>query len=190
MAEMIFSQEEKQEILTFVRSTIASKFEHADIKALSEMNRKMAETCSCFVTLHKPDGALRGCIGNIIAHEALGDNIAHNAINSAFGDPRFPQLDAEELVDLEIEVSILTPPCPIITSEDFIVGKHGIILRCRGRSAVFLPQVAPEQGWSREDTLTNLCYKASLPFKAWQSEDAELSVFTAIVFSEKEFNKK
>ena len=190
MTDMTFSKEEKQEILTFVRSTIASKFENTNIKALSKMGGKMAEMCSCFVTLHKSDGALRGCIGNIGAYEALGDNIAHNAINSAFGDPRFPQLAREELDSIEIEVSILTPARPIASPEDFIIGEHGIILQCRGRSAVFLPQVAPEQGWDREDTLTNLCYKAGLPFKAWQSEDAKLSVFTAIVFLEKEFNKK
>ena len=104
MTEMTFSQKEKQEILTFVRNTIASKFEDTNVKALGEMDGKMAEMCSCFVTLHKPDGALRGCIGNIAAHEALSDNIAHNAINSAFGDPRFPNLAAEELDDVEIEV--------------------------------------------------------------------------------------
>lgn len=188
MTEMTFTREEKQEILAFIRNTIASKFENTNVKTLGEMDGKMAEICSCFVTLHKPGGALRGCIGNIAAHEALGDNIAHNAVNSAFGDSRFPQLAAEELNDLEIEISVLTPARPIAAAEDFIVGKHGIILQCRGRSAVFLPQVAPEQGWSREDTLTNLCYKAGLPFRAWESDDAKLSVFTAIVFSEKEFH--
>ncbi len=190
MAEMTFSREEKQEILTFIRNTIASKFENTNVEPLSEMGGKMAEKCSCFVTLHKSDGALRGCIGNIGAYEGLGDNIAHNAINSAFGDPRFPQLAREELDDVEIEVSVLTPARPIAKPEDFIVGEHGIILQCRGRSAVFLPQVAPEQGWSRDETLTHLCYKAGLPFRAWQSEDAKLSVFTAIVFSEKELNKE
>jgi len=190
MAEMIFTDDEKKEILTFVRNTIASKFKNADSLELGKMDGKMNEMCSCFVTLHKADGALRGCIGNIGAVEALGKNIAHNAINSAFGDPRFPNLAEEELDNIEIEVSILTPAQPIAAPEDFIIGKHGIILQCRGRSAVFLPQVAPEQGWSREDTLTNLCYKAGLPFKAWQSEDAKLSVFTAIVFSEKELKKQ
>lgn len=187
MAEMTFTREEKREILTFVRNTIAAKFKNINVEALSEMGGKMAQMCSCFVTLHKLDGALRGCIGNIGAHEALGDNIAHNAVNSAFGDPRFPQLAQDELSDIEIEVSILTPPRQVAAPEDFIIGEHGIILQCRGRSAVFLPQVAPEQGWDREETLTHLCYKAGLPFKAWQSEDAKLSVFTAIVFSEKEF---
>ncbi|MBU8901793.1 MAG: AmmeMemoRadiSam system protein A [Victivallales bacterium] len=188
MIEMIFKNEEKQEILAFIRATIDSNFTKKDVSALGKMDGKMEELGSCFVTLHKADGALRGCIGNIIAHEALGANIAHNAINSAFGDPRFPKLAKEELADVEIEISVLTPARPIAKPEDFIIGEHGIILQCRGRSAVFLPQVAPEQGWGREDTLTNLCYKAGLPFRAWQSEDAKLSVFTAIVFSEKEFN--
>jgi AmmeMemoRadiSam system protein A len=189
MADMTFTREEKQQILAFVRNIIASKFEKTNVEPLGEMGGKMTETGSCFVTLHKNE-ALRGCIGNIIAYEALGDNIAHNAVNSAFGDLRFPQLARDELDNVEIEVSILTSPRPIAAPEDFIIGEHGIILQCRGRSAVFLPQVAPEQGWSREDTLTHLCYKAGLPFRAWQSEDAKLSVFTAIVFSEKEFNKK
>lgn len=186
MADMVFSWEEKQEILTFVRNTIASKFSKINVEPLPEMDGKMTETGSCFVSLHK-NGALRGCIGNIIGHEPLGDNIAHNAVNSAFGDPRFPQLSEDELDDVEIEVSILTPPRPIEAPEEFVIGEHGIILQCRGRSAVFLPQVAPEQGWDREDTLTHLCYKAGLPFRAWQSDDAKLSVFTAMVFSEKEF---
>ena len=91
----------------------------------------------------------------------------------------------DELDGIEIEVSILTPARPIASPDDFIIGEHGIILQCRGRSAVFLPQVAPEQDWDREETLTHLCYKAGLPFKTWQADDAELSVFTAIVFSEK-----
>jgi AmmeMemoRadiSam system protein A len=188
MQEMTFTSEEKREILAFVRATIAAEFDDKDVKPLSKMDGKMKQMCSCFVTLHNAGGGLRGCIGNIGAFEPLGENIEHNAINAAFCDPRFPQVLPEELDDLQIEVSILTPSRYISSPDEFMVGEHGIILQCRGRSAVFLPQVAPEQGWSREETLTNLCYKAGLPFKAWQSEDAKLSVFTAIVFSEKELD--
>ncbi|MDD5699275.1 MAG: AmmeMemoRadiSam system protein A [Victivallaceae bacterium] len=187
MREMTFSREEKREMLTFVRATIAARFGDVAAEPLSAMNGKMATRGSCFVTLHTSDGNLRGCIGNIIAHEALGDNLAHNAFNAAFRDPRFSPVGCGELDNLEIEISILTPPRPIAAPEEFIIGEHGIILECRGRSAVFLPQVAPEQGWNREDTLTHLCYKAGLPFRAWEAEDAKLSVFTAIVFGEKEF---
>jgi AmmeMemoRadiSam system protein A len=184
---MDFSNEEKKEILNFVRDSIISKFENIKVEPLPEMNGKMTEEGACFVTLHKKNGALRGCIGNIIAFEPLGDNLKHNALNSAFGDPRFPQVSESEINDLEIEVSILTPPVGIASPDDFVIGEHGIILQCAGRSAVFLPQVAPEQNWDREDTFTNLCYKAGLPPQAWRSEDARLSVFTAIVFSEKDF---
>jgi AmmeMemoRadiSam system protein A len=187
MDELTFNDAEKKEILFFIRETIAARFDRRNVKPLSDMDGKMAEMGSCFVTLHTITGNLRGCIGNIIAHEPLGENIAHNAVNSAFNDPRFPSLEPEELGNVEIEVSVLTPPCAIDAPEDFIIGKHGIILECRGRTAVFLPQVAPEQNWDREDTLTHLCYKAGLPFRAWQSEDAKLSVFTALVFSEKDF---
>lgn len=188
MQEMTFTPEEKRKILAFVRKTIAAEFEGKNVRPLSGMNGKMKETGSCFVTLHNSQGGLRGCIGNIAAFEPLGKNIAANALNAAFRDPRFPRLLPEELADLEIEVSILTPARPIASPEEFVIGEHGIILQCRGRSAVFLPQVAPEQGWDREATLTHLCYKAGLPFRAWQSEDAKLSVFTAIVFSEKELD--
>ncbi|MDD5727177.1 MAG: AmmeMemoRadiSam system protein A [Victivallales bacterium] len=187
MAETIFTAAEKQQILAFVRETIASGFDRRPVKKLGTMGGKMTVQGSCFVTLHTAGGALRGCIGNIIAYEPLGDNLAHNALNAAFNDPRFPGLAAEELDEVEIEVSILSPPRAIAGLEDFIIGEHGIILECRGRSAVFLPQVAPEQHWNREDTLTHLCYKAGLPFRAWQSADARLSVFTALVFAEKDF---
>ncbi|MFA6714945.1 MAG: AmmeMemoRadiSam system protein A [Victivallaceae bacterium] len=186
MQEMTFTPEEKQEVLAFVRATITAEFGDKKVEPLGGMDGKMKQLCSCFVTLHSPGGGLRGCIGNIGAFEPLEQNIRHNAVNAAFRDPRFPRLQPEELDTLEIEVSILTPARPIASPEEFIIGEHGIILQCRGRSAVFLPQVAPEQGWDREETLTNLCYKAGLPFRAWQSEDAKLSVFTAIVFSEKE----
>lgn len=187
MDDLFFSDAEKKEILFFIRETIAARFDRRDVEPLGDMDGKMTDMGSCFVTLHTVDGNLRGCIGNIIAHEPLGENIAHNAINAAFNDPRFPSLEPEELGNVEIEISILTPPCVIDAVEDFIIGKHGIILECRGRAGVFLPQVAPEQNWDREDTLTHLCYKAGLPFGAWQSEDAKLSVFTALVFSEKDF---
>lgn len=187
MDEFIFSDVEKKEILLFIRETIAARFDHRDVKPLDNMDGKMTEMGSCFVTLHTLTGNLRGCIGNIIAHEPLGKNIAHNAINAAFNDPRFPSLEPEELGNIEIEISVLSPPSAIAAPEDFIIGKHGIILECRGRTGVFLPQVAPEQNWDREDTLTHLCYKAGLPFRAWQSEDVKLSVFTALVFSEKDF---
>jgi len=181
-----FSLEEQKEILFFIRQTIAAKFEEKTLPMLDDMGGKLARQGSCFVTLHAADGSLRGCIGNINAFEPLSRNIARNALNSAFSDPRFPPLDSDELEEVIIEISILTPIREVPSCEDFIVGKHGIVMSCYGRSAVFLPQVAPEQGWDRETTLRHLCMKAGLPADAWTTPAARFSVFEAIVFSEKD----
>lgn len=180
-----FSLEEQTNILSFIRHAIKAKLENKPLPVLGNLGDKLERQGSCFVTLHSANGALRGCIGNINAFESLGKNIARNALNSAFSDPRFPPLDSDELDEVIIEISILTPIREIPSYEDFIVGKHGIIISCYGRSAVFLPQVAPEQGWDRETTLRYLCMKAGLAADAWTAAAARFSVFEAIVFSEK-----
>lgn len=181
-----FSLEEQKKILFFIRQVIKSKFEENTLPMLEGFSGKLDRQGSCFVTLHAADGALRGCIGNINAFEPLSRNIARNAQNSAFSDPRFPPLDSDELDEVTIEISILTPIREVPSYEEFIVGKHGIVISCYGRSAVFLPQVAPEQGWDRETTLRHLCMKAGLPENAWTTPAARFSVFEAIVFSEKD----
>jgi AmmeMemoRadiSam system protein A len=185
--EELFNREERQKLLKFVRDVIQSRFDQASTPSIENMDGKLNETGSCFVTLHTSDGMLRGCIGNIAAFEPLGQNIARNALNSAFNDPRFPSLAIDELAYVEIELSILTPMQEIASPDDFIVGEHGIVLQCNGRSAVFLPQVAPEQKWDRATTLSHLSMKAGLSPDAWKSPEAKFSVFKAIVFSEKDY---
>ena len=189
---MIFNFNDKQRkiILNYARIAIESVFDPALKPHIDDMNGMLSQPGACFVTLETvPDGHLRGCIGNISAMEPLGRNISRNAINAAFHDPRFPKMIACELDEIEISISVLTPPKSIPSGDDFIVGEHGIILECVGRHAVFLPQVAPEQGWDREQTLTQLCLKAGLPTDAWRRPDAKLEIFTAIVFSESDYNK-
>jgi AmmeMemoRadiSam system protein A len=185
-SEEHFSLEEQRKILLFIRQTIKAKLEDKTLPWPGDIDGKLDRQGSCFVTLHSAGGALRGCIGNINAFESLNRNIARNALNSAFSDPRFPPLDRDELDEVSIEVSILTPVREIPSCEDFVVGKHGIVISCYGRSAVFLPQVAPEQGWNRETTLRHLCMKAGLAADAWTAPAARFSVFEAIVFSEKD----
>jgi AmmeMemoRadiSam system protein A len=137
---------------------------------------------AAFVSLHR-DGNLRGCIGNLEAVEPLYRNVIHNARNAAFQDPRFMPLTAAELAGLNIEISVLTPPRPIHSVDEFQIGTHGIILTKGQRRAVFLPQVAPEQGWDRETTLTHLSLKAGMGPDDWR-RGAKYYVFEAIVFSE------
>ena len=137
-----------------------------------------------FVTLNmKRNHRLRGCIGEIQPYRPLWKAVLGRAIDAAFRDPRFLPLTAEEFADVEIEISALTPAVPVGGWRDIVIGRHGMTLTKNGRSAVFLPQVAPEQGWGIEETLTNLAMKAGLPPDAWR-EGASFTVFEAIVFHE------
>ena len=136
-----------------------------------------------FVTL-TIGGELRGCIGEIFPRRALADVVVDHALDAAFNDPRFPPLTAKEFPRVRVEISALTPPKPVAFYNDIVIGKHGMVLELRGRSAVFLPQVAPEQGWDLATTLTHLAYKAGLSGDAWQDPRAKFTVFEAIVFHE------
>jgi len=177
-----FSAEERVEILAFVRACIGAELAGSPMPPVPQI-ALLAEHGSCFVTL-KERGALRGCIGNIQAVEKLGANLRRNALNAAFQDPRFRPLDPGEFGAIEIEVSILTPLQAIPSYEEFHVGEDGIILQESNRSAVFLPQVAPEQGWDCETTLTYLAQKAGLPADAWKRSTAKFFTFQAEVFHE------
>ncbi len=188
MSNETYTAEEKQDLLNLARSAIESAINKEFPPDAFGFSDKLMEIRSCFVTLHNPDHSLRGCIGNIRGYEPLAENVIHNAINAAIKDPRFtPVSSTDELLDLEIEISVLTPAKKIGSVDQFVVGKHGIILQRYERSAVFLPQVAPEQGWDKETTLTQLALKAGMKPDVWKQMDTEFFVFEAIVFSEKDF---
>lgn len=134
-----------------------------------------------FVTLRAADGNLRGCIGNILPVAPLAQSLWERAQDAALNDPRFDPVTPRELTSLSVEISVLTPPAPVAGPEAVEIGKHGILLKKGFRSAVFLPQVATEQGWDLETTLTHLSLKAGLPPDAWR-EGASFQVFEAQVF--------
>lgn len=146
------------------------------------------ETYSVFVTLKRGEH-LRGCIGHIFPVQDLWLDIRENAVAAAVHDPRFPPVTADELSGLTVEVSVLTPPREISGPDEFIVGRHGIVLNSKGRRAVFLPQVASEQGWDRETTLTFLSRKAGLSSDAWRDSSTKFEVFEAQVFGESHFKR-
>ncbi|MEA4862144.1 MAG: AmmeMemoRadiSam system protein A [Victivallaceae bacterium] len=179
-----FSASERNEILRYVRGVIGHKLAGLPVEPPPEIDKLHARG-GCFVTLNSASGELRGCIGTIDSPEPLGDNLRRNALNAAIHDPRFAPVAPDELPSLTIEVSILTSPTGIGSPEEFVVGRHGIILELGQFHAVFLPQVAPEQGWNRETTLRYLSRKAGLPADAWKHPQARFSVFEAEVFSEK-----
>ena len=137
-----------------------------------------------FVTLNdKATGALRGCIGEILPVRPLVEAVATRAADSAIHDPRFMPVSERELGSLRVEVSALTPPKPVKSWREIVLGRDGMTLEKNGAFAVFLPQVAPEQGWDLETTLSHLSRKAGLDQDAWRS-GATFETFQAEVFHE------
>lgn len=187
--------DERQQLLGLARATLKSHL-MADstlsrFLATFHPTRILRQHRGVFVTIGRtnPDevrryGRLRGCIGDIMGSESLYRGVIHNAINAASHDPRFAGMDASELDRVDLEISVLEKPQPVMTAPQVMPGKHGVLLDKGGRRAVFLPQVATEQGWEREELLDNLCRKAGLGAGCWR-EGARLSVFTAQVFGEK-----
>jgi AmmeMemoRadiSam system protein A len=141
---------------------------------------RLAEHRGAFVTLTL-EGRLRGCIGYIEGIKPLVDAVADNGRSAAVGDPRFAPVKQAELAALHIEISALTPLVRVSGPGHIVIGKHGVVLAKRGRRSVFLPQVAVEQGWDRDTTLTHLALKAGLGPDSWR-QGAEFQVFEAEVF--------
>ncbi len=178
----VLSDSDKIGLLRLARYQITRKL-MPELPAL-ELARSpaMEGVMGAFVTLHE-NGMLRGCIGEIFPRRALFDAVKEQALHAAFKDPRFPPVEGRELGDISIEISALTAPHKVKSPADIEIGKHGIVLYKGTHSAVFLPQVAPEQGWGLEETLTHLSLKAGLPSDGWQT-GCEFQIFEAIVFSE------
>jgi len=186
--------EQGKTLLTLARQTIALKL---DLPVPDDEQKKLGKQLhdpafqqdrGTFVTLHK-HGQLRGCIGTIAAMEPLAANIRHNAVNSAFGDPRFPPLQKKEFNEVEIEVSILTDPKPLTYEKGADLPAKlrpkvdGVILRDGMASATFLPQVW-DQLPQPEDFLSRLCMKAGLRPNAWQTGKLEVLTYQVQYFSE------
>jgi hypothetical protein len=149
-----------------------------DIRMIVDgLPKRLKAPSGAFVTL-KEDGQLRGCIGYILPRKPLYEAVLENGVNAARNDPRFMPVRPGELSDLEIEVSVLSVPRSIASYDQFAVGEEGVILSKDGHRAVFLPEVATEQGWTREQTLSHLARKAGLPADAWR-EGAGFQVFTS-----------
>ena len=178
------SEEEKRTLLALARESIRDHLASRKTSIPENLPARLQRQQGVFVTLRK-QGQLRGCIGHMADDTPVARIVAAMALQAAFHDMRFPQVEPAELREIEIEISLLTPLRRIDGPAAVVIGRDGVLLRKAGRSAVFLPQVATEQGWDRDTMLTHLCRKAGLPPDAWQ-QDCELFVFQAEVFSESE----
>lgn len=174
--------ETKKELLHIARKTLEIYLREKKTPEIKTKNPILLEERGAFVTLKKKD-QLRGCIGNFL-EEPLYLQVPGVAISSAVNDQRFPPVRPEELKDIEIEISVLSPMKRINSLDELVLGKHGIYVRYGDRNGCYLPQVATETGWTKEEFLKH-CFmeKARLPADAWE-KGAEVSVFTAEVFAE------
>ncbi|MCL2006761.1 MAG: AmmeMemoRadiSam system protein A [Treponema sp.] len=181
--ELLITDKEKKALLAIARETITAKLEGRK-PSYNEADLPEAK-CGAFVTLrNRQSRQLRGCIGRIFSNEPLPQTIRTMAIQSGFNDPRFPPLSREELREVSIEISAISPMEPCTNPEKVEVGVHGLYLIYSGRSGILLPQVPLEQGWNREEYLEYICIKAGLPANSYSKEGAEFYTFTATVFEE------
>ncbi|MCD6181102.1 MAG: AmmeMemoRadiSam system protein A [Candidatus Cloacimonetes bacterium] len=170
-------------LLSLARRVIQCKLEHRPLDISPPKDAVFEQKCGAFVTLHKQD-ALRGCIGYVVGVKPLFDTIVDMAEAAAFRDPRFPPLSLDELPDITIEISILSPMTRVTNIDEILVGRDGLMIRCGNRSGLLLPQVAVEWHWNRVTFLEETCRKAGLRRDCWNSQDCIILRFTAEVFSQ------
>ena len=176
------SPAQQQRLLSVARGAIEEYVRTGRRIEIEESDPALLRPGAAFVTLRER-GELRGCIGILEARAPLIETVRDRAIMAATSDPRFPPVGTEELPELEVEVSVLSPLRKVASADEIDISKHGIVVQAGQQSGVFLPQVAQETGWSREVLLGHLCRdKAGLPSDTWK-RGANLYVFTVQAFS-------
>lgn len=177
-----YSADERTLLLRLAHESILSALEGREI-SLDPPTDHLAQPRGVFTTLYLRD-ALRGCIGYVLPVSSVYHAVAGTARAAAFQDTRFPHITLPEAHDLEIELSILSPP-QRIAAEAIEIGRHGLLITMIGSRSLLLPQVPVEHHWDRTTFLEQTCRKAGLPPDAWQ-KGAMIEAFTAEVFGEKE----
>jgi AmmeMemoRadiSam system protein A len=181
----MLDQDQRTELLRIARQSIEAVLEgrrpELDFQSLHD---DLKRPSGAFVTLNERSGDLRGCIGSIEAVAPLAQAVSSSAVNAAFRDPRFYPVQKEELPNLHIEISVMSPIVPVTDVEEIEVGRDGLIISRGNRSGLLLPQVATDYGWDRETFLNQTCVKAGLPPDCWRSPDCRIEKFSAEVFGE------
>jgi AmmeMemoRadiSam system protein A len=179
----MLNEQEKIELLRMARSTLEAYLREGRFPAAEPSQPQLREKGGAFVTLER-FGELRGCIGHLAADKPLFLTVQEMAIEAATGDPRFPAVTADELPDLEIEISVLADFRKIGDISEIKAGEHGLIVGDGRRRGLLLPQVATREGWDVLTFLSATCRKAGLPMDAWRKGGLVIETFTAEVFSE------
>jgi AmmeMemoRadiSam system protein A len=180
------NEEAKKELLSIARNIVEARVRGEKVPKFKSTMADLQTKSGAFVTI-KNKGRLRGCLGQFTSELPLYQTVAEMAADSASRDPRFfsDPITPAELPEIDIEISVLSPMERIENPLDLELGKHGIYIKRGFYSGCFLPQVATETGWSKEDFLSNCCWtKAGLKPDAWKDKDTEVYVFTAEIIAE------
>ncbi len=175
------TEKEKNELYSIAINAIKAKLGQHPLPDITTESETLKDKRGAFVTLHKK-GALRGCIGYIQPTKPLYETVQEMAVSAAFNDYRFEPLKAEELSEIDIEISVLTPFKRISDIEEIEVGKHGLMVVKGNHSGLLLPQVAAEYGWDRQTFLQHTCLKAGLHPLEWKDKETSLYIFSADIF--------
>lgn len=184
------SDSERQALLRLARTSITAALVPETVVEDPGPSSTIDKRQGCFVTLHRR-GELRGCIGTLEATGPLRKAVAENARNAAFDDPRFSPLQQQELAEVDIEISVLSPPVRVTFSDgedlkrQLKPGIHGVIVSRGHRRSTFLPQVW-EQLPDPEEFLAHLCRKGGMDSQCWQSTATRVDVYEVEYFSEKD----
>lgn len=173
---------EQRSLLDLARRAIQAATQGQEVPGQQPPSEVLKRPAGAFVSLHK-HGRLRGCIGNILPSLSLWETVRECALAAAFEDPRFDLVTAEELPDLEIEISVLSALEPI-RPEEIRVGTHGLLVTQGPFRGLLLPQVATQYRWNAQQFLEETCLKAGLNPDAWKDPTTRIEAFTAFVFSE------
>jgi AmmeMemoRadiSam system protein A len=177
--------DDKIALLKLARATLEAYFSNAKTPACDPCSEALQAQKGAFVSLHQKR-ELRGCIGQLFPDRELFKIVQHCAISAAVEDTRFLPVTQEEIRDLDIEISVLSPFRQVKDIEEIEVGKHGLYLVHGHFRGLLLPQVATQYRWDRETFLAQTCRKSGLPESAWQDPLTMIYIFEAEVFSESE----
>jgi len=178
------NKEEKNTLLQIARNTLEHYLNEGVIPEVdqSEITETLREKTGAFVTLNKK-GNLRGCVGRFEPGIPLYEVVQKMAVAAATKDMRFPGVEPEELDNISIEISVLTPMQKIESKDEITLGKDGIYIKKGVNSGTLLPQVAEKTGWSKEEFLGHCAQdKAGIGWDGWK--DADVYKYQAIVFHE------